>query len=265
MIQNHSRGYDLLSEYYSLKDEKETRNKNEFNEISLTHQNQELNNFLKGGIRQGFTYFFYGDSLSGKTFFIETLIAKNFDKLLFKKSSKILLIDTNEGSSYRKIFQKLKIEKKKFDISYIDILRLRSDKEILNFLNLLNANKDFLYSFIFIDNFNQSFVLNSKEINQLSVIAESLAKNKKIGIVSIICKEWNTVIEKINTKNINEKPVCIDEKLYLMTQNYQFTFINYGLDFQIKNNSNYKQSENGFKYYVKILDNINTKVTIYIY
>lgn len=241
---NLKKEYDL-SEYMKLK-------KND-SSMTLFHFNQELNKFLSEGITQGFHYVFYGNTLSGKTYFLENLIIKNIENLL-NFQTKILIISTNGSFHYAKIKN---ICNKKFYNKInevIDIVRFRTDNEVLRFLLLLNKTENLPYSFIFIDNLNKLVDKKNTNLNTLNTNIENLKKNKNIGVVSVIFKEFNNRFEIKDFKSL----VCFDNQNNLIRFDFKFNFFNLDLNLRFINMKRRK-------YFLKVYKNNDNKVIIYYF
>lgn len=238
---NLKKEYDL-SEYMQLK---------AINcSLVLSHYNQELNKFLNGGITPGFYYAFYGNTLSGKTYFLKTLIVKNLEELI-KKNSKILIISTNGSFSYSFLKKKCNKNYSNKVNGVIDIVRFRTDNEVLKFLWLLNKTEKLPYSFIFIDNFNKITDKRNLNLNTLNMNIENLKKNKNIGVISIIFKDYNNRIEIKDFKSL----MSSDRQNAIMQFDFQFNFFNLDLNLRLYNMKIRK-------YFLKISNNVGQKVFI---
>ena len=241
---NLRKEYDL-SEYMKLKANSSS--------LMLLHYNQELNNFINGGITHGFHYAFYGNSLSGKTYFLEKLIMKNLENLIINKA-KILIISTNGGFSYTKIKKSCNRKFSNNINDVIDIIRFRTDNEVFRFLLLLNKTENLPYSFIFLDNVNKLLDKKNVNLNTLSTNIKNINKNKKIGVVSIIYKEYNTRVEIKDFKNL----ICSDNLNAIIQFDFQFNFFNLDINLRFFNMKRRK-------YFIKICNNNGMKVLIFIF
>ncbi len=224
-IENSKREYSLLEFYNnSLKNNKIF--------FSLFHPNKDVNRFLNGGIKQGNSYSIYGNSLTGKSFFLEILIINNLKEILLNKT-KILIITTNGGFTYTKLKKmNTKFNNNNLNINQIiDILPLRTENDVLCYLDTLNRLQDPLYSFIFIDNFNKSCDKINSNLNTLNICIENLKKNKDIGFITVIFKEYNNSIEIKNFQPL----ISSDKFNFISFFNYQLTFFNNEIDLYISN------------------------------
>jgi len=209
-----------------------------------------LNKFLKGGITQGFHYALIGNSLSGKTYFLETLIVKNLEEF-FNKKAKILIINTNGSFSYTKIKNSCNKNSAKILNEVIDIIRFRTDHEVLKFLLILNKTEKLPYSFIFIDNINKLIDKKNNNLNTLNIYVENLKKNKNIGVVSVIFKEYHNRVEIKDFKNL----ICSDPQNSIITFDFQLNFFNLDINLRLFNMKRRK-------YFLKI-NNYNGQKVIY--
>lgn len=244
-FQNTAKEYDL-SEYEKLKKPIQIP-------FVFFHKNQELNKFLKGGITKGFHYSLYGNTLTGKTYFLETLIETNLNEILINKI-KILIISTNGTFSYSKIEGMYNKENLKNIKDFIDIIKLRTENEILSLLISLNRIEEIPYSFIFIDNFGSISDKKNSNINNLYIQIENLKKNKNIGIVSIMFKEFNYRIDIKDFKLLK----CSDQYFYIMNNDFQLTFFN--LDINLKFYNMKKR-----RYFLKVYNNDGDIVIYFFY
>jgi archaellum biogenesis ATPase FlaH len=127
--------------------------------------NEKLNNFLTGGFIQGNIYEITGASLSGKSYFLNKLIARNFHNL-----QKIIFFDLNDSFNLKYICNKFSISKEKL-LEKIEVIK------IIDFHSLVHALKEIFNSIT-----NKNYVLTQKInfifIDSLSLIANRMTLDK---------------------------------------------------------------------------------------
>jgi len=239
--------YPNLKKEYDLSANIKLTSNNSY--LKLSHYNQEFDKFLNGGITQGLYYMFYGHNLFGKTFFFETLILKNLETLIIHKA-KILIISTNGSLTYTKIRNSFNGKFYNKINEVINIIRFRTDNEVLKFLFVLNKKESLPFSFIFIDNFNKQIDNKNINVKTLHTHIENLKKNKNIGVVSVIFNHSNR-IEIKDFKNL----ICSDSQINKIQFDYLFKFVNLDLNFRF---FNLKKRT----YFLKIYNNIGYKVFV---
>ena len=136
--------------------------------------NQKLNEFLSGGFKRGLIYELQGQSLTGKSYFLNGLLYNNIPR------ERILFIDTNSSFCYDNLIGHKEYATFKTNIDHIEnILDL---KDLLNYFQELHRKAEIgSYSFIIIDS--------------LSLIANK-SSNKDDEIV----KEFNNLILSVVSK-----------------------------------------------------------------
>jgi archaellum biogenesis ATPase FlaH len=136
--------------------------------------NNKINEFLSGGFKRGLIYELQGQSLTGKSCFLNSLLYNNFSE------GKILFIDTNSSFSYDNLMGHKDYATMKSKIDHID--NIFDFKDLLIYLQDLYTKEELKsYSFIIIDS--------------LSLIA-----NKFTNRDDDIVKEFNNLILSVVSK-----------------------------------------------------------------
>jgi archaellum biogenesis ATPase FlaH len=222
----------------------------------LVSKNNQINNFLNGGLHLGNIYELYGTSLSGKSFFINNLLKNNLHKL--NKDQKIIFYDTNNSLTTKvKFFNpNNQLINNNSEISPLVHIEIYNFKELIKSLNDL-LTKPNEYAFIIIDSLsmiaNKFYFDRKKDLDiqaEFSQIINTLAYRFKIGII------YTTNSMKTKEKEIFNFPIpgtSIICKEYFQSLSHNIHMrVDYTLTFYLPYCNTKISSLKNMKYYLKI-------------